>query len=109
MMNNQGRPTALGNARTNELPTISGDRGLDHEEALIFELGRHGVTGVDLPQTPVSDARLGGQRRKGSHRLARPVGTRGRAPLRAPIAHELRHRQRPLSARFLHDETQSAS
>ena len=33
----------------NELATISGDRGLDHEEKLIFEMGRDGVTGVDLP------------------------------------------------------------
>jgi glycine dehydrogenase subunit 2 len=45
--------------------TISGDRGLDHEEKLIFELGRDGVTGVDLPQTQISSARLGGLERKG--------------------------------------------
>ena len=32
------------------MPTISGDRGLDHEEALIFELGRPGMTGVDIPE-----------------------------------------------------------
>ncbi|HUO99461.1 MAG TPA: aminomethyl-transferring glycine dehydrogenase subunit GcvPB [Rhizomicrobium sp.] len=48
------------------LPTISGDRGLDHEEPLIFELGRPGKTGVDLPDVEVSDARLGGLRRRGS-------------------------------------------
>ena len=30
------------------LPTISGDRGLDHEEPLIFEIGRQGHCGVDL-------------------------------------------------------------
>jgi glycine dehydrogenase subunit 2 len=46
------------------LPTISGDRGLDHEERLIFEIGRPGVTGVDLPQVQISDARLAGLRRK---------------------------------------------
>jgi glycine dehydrogenase subunit 2 len=73
-MNNQGRPTAPGEAtrrRTvapgtvaaEELATISGDRGLDHEEALIFELG-HGAVGVDLPDVKVSDDRLGGMRRK---------------------------------------------
>jgi glycine dehydrogenase subunit 2 len=47
------------------IPTISGDRGLDHEEKLIFELGRSGVTGVDLPERQISSARLGGQQRKG--------------------------------------------
>jgi glycine dehydrogenase subunit 2 len=49
-----------------ELPTISGDRGLDHEEPLIFEIGRQGHCGVDLPDVKVSDARLGGLRRKGT-------------------------------------------
>jgi glycine dehydrogenase subunit 2 len=47
-----------------DLPTISGDRGLDHEEGLIFELGRDGVTGVDLPNVQVSVSRLGGQQRR---------------------------------------------
>jgi len=51
---------------TAPLPTISGDRGLDHEEPLIFELGRPGKCGVDLPDVKVSDARLGGLRRKGA-------------------------------------------
>ena len=47
------------------LATISGDRGLDHEESLIFELG-HGAVGVDLPDVKISDDRLGGMRRKGA-------------------------------------------
>ncbi|HEY0281490.1 MAG TPA: aminomethyl-transferring glycine dehydrogenase subunit GcvPB [Rhizomicrobium sp.] len=51
--------------------TISGDRGLDHEEKLIFELGRAGMCGVDLPQVSVGDSRLAGQRRKG------PIGLPG--------------------------------
>ena len=48
----------------NELPTISGDRGLDLEARLIFELGRDGVTGVDFPDVNVDDSRLQGLRRK---------------------------------------------
>jgi glycine dehydrogenase subunit 2 len=64
MMNNQGRPTAATTTPAAASATISGDRGLDHEEGLIFELGRDGMTGVDLPQTQVSESRLGGQRRK---------------------------------------------
>jgi glycine dehydrogenase subunit 2 len=62
-MNNQGRPTAAGSAPAEALPTISGDKGLDHEENLIFELGREGVTGVDLPDVDIGNARLGGLRR----------------------------------------------
>ena len=54
-----------------DLPTISGDRGLDHEEKLIFELGRPGMSGVDIPQVQIGDARLAGQRRKG------PIGLPG--------------------------------
>jgi len=65
-MNRQGRPTAPGTIDANELSTISGDRGLDHEEGLIFELGRPGMTGVDIPDVQMSEARLGGQRRKGA-------------------------------------------
>ncbi len=42
-MNNQGRPSGAGEAFPASIATISGDRGLDHEEALIFELG-HGAT-----------------------------------------------------------------
>ncbi len=79
-MNNQGRPTAPetrrqplapGTVTPEELATISGDRGLDHEEKLIFEIGRTGMTGVDLPESQVTDARLGGQRRRG------PIGLPG--------------------------------
>ena len=64
-LNNQGRPTGVGAADVPSTPTtISGDRGLDHEEKLIFELG-HGAVGVDLADVKVSDDRLGGMRRKG--------------------------------------------
>ena len=72
-MNNQGRPTgagdpnrrrpiAPGTVTPEELDTISGDKGLDHEEALIFELD-HGAIGVDFADVKVSDDKLGGMRR----------------------------------------------
>ena len=64
MMNNQGRPTAAEQGGGPTLKTISGDRGLDHEESLIFELGRPGMTGVDFPEVQLSDAHLGGIRRR---------------------------------------------
>ena len=67
-MNNQGRQTSIdkgsaGEAFPASIATISGDRGLDHEEPLIFEPG-HGASGVDFPDVKVSDDRLGGMRRK---------------------------------------------
>ena len=65
-MNNQGRPSQPGAAQDNDIPTISGDRGLDLEAALIFEIGRGGVTGVDLPDVRVNEKRLGKLRRKGA-------------------------------------------
>jgi glycine dehydrogenase subunit 2 len=64
-MNNQGRPTSAAANTQSRIATLSGDRGLDHEEKLIFELD-HGAMGVDLPESQVSDARLGGQRRSGA-------------------------------------------
>ncbi len=82
-MNSQGRPSSIDKAEPNrraavapgtvtpeELATISGDRGLDHEEKLIFELG-HGATGVDLPDVQIAADRLGGMRRNG------PIGLPG--------------------------------
>jgi glycine dehydrogenase subunit 2 len=75
-MNNQGRPSSIdkvdpnrraaiapGTVTPEELATVSGDRGLDHEEALIFELG-HSACGVDFADVSVSDDHLGGMRRK---------------------------------------------
>jgi len=66
MLNQQGRATraveapSQGATRT----TISGDRGLDHEEKLIFEIGRRDVTGVDFPDIALASDRLGGLKRK---------------------------------------------
>ncbi|MDE2134523.1 MAG: aminomethyl-transferring glycine dehydrogenase subunit GcvPB [Alphaproteobacteria bacterium] len=70
-MNNQGSPTATGAGQTREPATISGDRGMDHEERLIFELGRPGMSGVDIPRVEIAESRLAGQRRKG------PIGLPG--------------------------------
>jgi glycine dehydrogenase subunit 2 len=70
-MNNRGRPTDASGSDARGLPTISGDRGLDHEEPLIFELGRAGVAGVDIPEEGVDDAHLGGLRRR------EPIGLPG--------------------------------
>ena len=71
MMNKQGRPTQGAAGDHAELKTISGDRGLDHEEPLIFELGRLGKCGVDLPEPELKHDRLGGLRRRG------PIGLPG--------------------------------
>jgi glycine dehydrogenase subunit 2 len=60
MLNEQGRPTApapAGNAP--EMKTFTANRGLQIEEPLLFEVGRHDVTGVDLPEIPKAASKLG--------------------------------------------------
>ena len=51
--------------------SLSGSKGLDFAEPLIFEMGSDGRTGVDFADVQVSDDRLGGMRRKA------PVGLPG--------------------------------
>ncbi len=70
-MNTQGRPTAPGSAGRSEASTFTGNRGLDHEEALIFEIGRADTTGVDLPQPRQVKSRLAGLERR------QPIGLPG--------------------------------
>ena len=64
MMNLQGRPTVGTPVEQTAQETISGHRGLDHEERLIFEIGSADVTGVDLPDVNLKQDRLGGLERK---------------------------------------------
>ena len=64
MLNNQGRQTTPGAASTGGPQTLSGDKGLDHEEPLLFEVGRAEVTGVDFPDVVLKSDRLGGLARK---------------------------------------------
>ncbi len=59
MLNDQGRPTRPDAATAAEIKTFTGNRGLQIEEALIFETGRNEVTGVDLPEAPATRSRLG--------------------------------------------------
>ncbi|MDB5648591.1 MAG: hypothetical protein JWL62_111 [Hyphomicrobiales bacterium] len=59
MLNHQGRPTSPGAAQTSERATFTSNRGLQMEEALIFETGRAEVTGVDLEEPAAFTSRLG--------------------------------------------------
>jgi glycine dehydrogenase subunit 2 len=54
-----------------ELPTFTGNRGLQLEEPLIFEQDSPGHCGVDLPEPPAHRCRLGGLERKS------PIGLPG--------------------------------
>lgn len=66
MLNRQGRPTTPHAAANSAVTgTITGNRGLQMEEALIFEIGEEGRTGVDLPEAPKLKDRLGGLKRQG--------------------------------------------
>ncbi|HRE59751.1 MAG TPA: aminomethyl-transferring glycine dehydrogenase subunit GcvPB [Micropepsaceae bacterium] len=66
MMNREGRATTPGNAaRPDAFQTHSGHRALVQEEPLIFELGRPGKIGVDLPEPKGTQSRLGNTARRG--------------------------------------------
>ncbi len=49
-MNVQGRPTRPETAAAPMGATFTGNRGLNMEEALIFESGRFDATGVDIDE-----------------------------------------------------------
>ncbi len=59
-MNTQGRPTRSDNAASNDAPTFTGNKALQIEEDLIFEVGDFNGTGVDLPEPAQKQNRLGG-------------------------------------------------
>ena len=62
-MNNQGRPTSAGTADASSAPTFTGNKALQIEEALSFEIGDFAGTGVDLPDPEGAQDRLGGLNR----------------------------------------------
>jgi glycine dehydrogenase subunit 2 len=63
-MNRQGRPTEPIAALSTAPKTFTGNRALRIEEALIFEIGRPEVTGVDIEEPAPFRSRLGGLERK---------------------------------------------
>ncbi len=78
-MNQQGRPTKPGDAIAIAPKTFTGNRALRIEEALIFEIGRLEVTGVDLDEPAAFAPRLGDLERKdpiGLPGLAEPEAVR---------------------------------
>ena len=72
-MNRQGRPTEPVQTLSTAPHTFTGNRALRIEEALIFEVGRPEVTGVDLDEPAAFRPRLGGLERKA------PIGLPGLA------------------------------
>jgi glycine dehydrogenase subunit 2 len=68
------------------IETITGNRGLQIEEGLIFEQDSPGHCGVDLPEPAPFRSRLGGLERQGT------IGLPGLSePLHPPLAQELRN------------------
>ncbi len=63
-MNSVGRPTAPETAAAAPIGTFTGNRGLAVEEPLLFEIGRHDVTGVDLDEPGRFAPRLGAHMRR---------------------------------------------
>src|SRR5277367_3359066 len=70
-MNIQGRPTRPETAAVQARETFTRNRGLNMEEALIFETGRLDATGVDIDQPEPFQSRLGPHARSG------PIGLPG--------------------------------
>jgi glycine dehydrogenase subunit 2 len=66
MLNRQGRPSSPGEAETAAHETFTGNRALQIEEALIFEIGRTETSGVDLDEPAPFKNRLGGLERTGT-------------------------------------------
>ncbi len=58
-MNREGRPTRPDLAVAASHETFTGNRGLDAEEALIFETGRLDATGVDFEEPTPFESKLG--------------------------------------------------
>ncbi|MFL5176672.1 MAG: aminomethyl-transferring glycine dehydrogenase subunit GcvPB, partial [Microvirga sp.] len=65
MLNRQGRPTGADDASASDHSTFTGNRALQQEEPLIFEIGRTDATGVDLDEPEPFTRRLGGLERMG--------------------------------------------
>src|ERR1700720_3768733 len=68
-MNVQGRPPRPETAAAPERETFTGNRGLNMEEALIFESGRFDATGVDIDQPPAFESKLGPHARQSAVEL----------------------------------------
>ena len=70
-MNSEGRPTApLHMTGISAGRSFTGNRALQQEEGLLFEIGRHDVTGVDLEEPAAFVPRLGGLER--THEIGLP-------------------------------------
>lgn len=73
MMNKQGRQTditAAAELAQNDFATYSGNRGLEQDELLIYEIGDNQRTGVDLEEVDDFENRLGGVTRDNEIGLA---------------------------------------
>ncbi len=64
MLNNKGRPTTPNATTAPANPTFTGNRALQAEEALLFEIGRPETTGVDIDEPAKVKSRLGEHARR---------------------------------------------
>jgi glycine dehydrogenase subunit 2 len=59
MLHTQNRPTKPADHAARARQTFTGNRGLDLEEPLLFEIGRGEVTGIDVDEPATTKTRLG--------------------------------------------------
>ncbi len=65
MLNRQGRPTQAGEGESQRHETFTGNKALQQIEPLIFEIGHHETTGVDIDKPAPFKSRLGKHARQG--------------------------------------------
>ena len=85
-MNVQGRPTRPETAAALSGKTFTGNRGLNMEEALIFESGRFDATGVDIDEPAPFQSKLGPHARQSALELPGLDRAGGDPALRALVA-----------------------
>ena len=106
----EGRPTKqeadLIMPDQNSITTHTGNRALMVDEPLIFEIGSSERSGVDLPEAPAVESRLGGLEREAPIAIPGLVRGRNGASLHKAQPSELCHRRWFVPARKLHDEAQ---
>src|SRR5438270_1526890 len=71
MLHTQNRPTKPADHAARARQTFTGNRGLDLEEPLLFEIGRAEVTGIDVDEPATAKTRLGSLER------TEPIGLPG--------------------------------
>ena len=92
-MNRQGRKSSIEQSSSDQAGgvTFSGNKALQIEEPVLFDLGDTQTTGVDFADVMPFKNRLNGMERADEFGLAGLSEPENHAPLCAPVTKELQH------------------